>query len=71
MSDSIIAVIFTIPLYAALLWIFFDPQGSMFWGKRWMYKEEPELSEDAILYAKVASVISMVLVTVMLVILLF
>ncbi|KNB73042.1 hypothetical protein ADS79_13520 [Brevibacillus reuszeri] len=46
-----------------LIWTYFDPKESILWGKRWMYKEEPELSKGAILYAKVASVIFIVILT--------
>jgi hypothetical protein len=60
-----------IPLYAVLLWTYFDPEGAVFLGRRWMYKEEPELSEVGIRYTKIASVITMVIITIKLIYSLF
>jgi hypothetical protein len=71
MSDKIVLFIFFIPVFAILAWIFFDPRGSLLFGRRWMYDEEPELSEWAIRYAKVASAISIVLLAIIFMIFLF
>lgn len=64
MAEKIVMFILCIPFYAVLIWTYFDPKESLLWGKRWMYKEEPEISEGAIRYAKVASVISIIVLTV-------
>lgn len=50
------------PLCAVLIWSYFYPEESMLFGKRWMYKGEPELSEGAIRYTKVASLISLIVI---------
>lgn len=64
MAEKIVMFILCIPFYAVLIWTYFDPKESLLWGKRWMYKEEPEISEGAIRYAKAASVISIIVLTV-------
>ena len=52
------------PLYGVLIWTYFCPEDSLLWGKRWMYKEEPELTEGAIRYTKIVSLISIVILTI-------
>ncbi|WP_010676629.1 hypothetical protein [Bacillus timonensis] len=52
MADAILYFIFMIPVYAVLIWTYFNPEESMLFGERWMYKEEPEFSDDAIRYTK-------------------
>jgi uncharacterized membrane protein len=49
-----------IPLYGLLIWTYFSPEESMLLGKRWMYKEEPEISSAAIRYTKFASMTAMI-----------
>jgi hypothetical protein len=66
-SDFIFALFVLIPLYGGLLWIYFCPEESLLWGRRSMYKEEPEVTEGAIRYAKIASVISMGVLTLILI----
>lgn len=53
------------PLNAALVWSYYYPKESLLFGKRWMYKEDPELSEGAIRYTKVASLISLIVIALM------
>ncbi|MEK3979261.1 hypothetical protein MKY37_09190 [Psychrobacillus sp. FSL K6-2836] len=53
------------PLNAALIWSYYYPKESLLFGKRWMYKEDPELSEGAIRYTKVASLISLIVIALM------
>jgi hypothetical protein len=53
-------VILIIPVYGVLLWTYLDPEESILFGKRWMYKEEPEVSDAAIRYAKFASLTTMI-----------
>jgi hypothetical protein len=55
-----------IPVYAILLWTYYCPEDSLLWGRRWMYNEEPEVSEGAIRYAKVVSIIGIVVITIIL-----
>jgi len=57
---DILGFIFIIPLYGVLIWSFFYPKESLLWGKRWMYQEDPETSAGAIRYIKVASLITLI-----------
>lgn len=59
------------PIYAVLIWCYFCPKESLMWGKRGMFKEEPEISDGAIRYTKVACLISLIVITLILVILIF
>lgn len=60
MAELFITIVFMIPVYGILLWSYFSPEESILFGKRWMYKEEPELSSGIIRYTKFASIVSMV-----------
>lgn len=71
MIEIIVMFIMCIPVYAVLLWTYFDPRESLLWGRRWMYKEEPEPSEGAIRYAKVTSAISIGVLTLIFIIFIF
>lgn len=64
-------ILLFIPLYVIMIWQFFNPKESILWGKRWMYKEEPNVNEKAIIHAKVTSVIGIVFLTIVLIILFF
>ncbi|WP_056832335.1 hypothetical protein [Psychrobacillus sp. FJAT-21963] len=64
-------ILLFIPLYVIMIWQFFNPKESILWGRRWMYKEEPNVTEKAITHAKVTSVIGIVFLTIVLIILFF
>lgn len=64
LADIILLFIIMLPIYAVLIWTYFDPEESLLWGKRWMYEEEPELSEEAIRFAKIASIVGIVALTI-------
>ncbi|QKE74092.1 hypothetical protein HPK19_15415 [Arthrobacter citreus] len=51
------------PFYAILLWSFFETRESLLMGRRWMYNEEPDLSDEYILYTKVVIGIITVFIT--------
>ncbi|MCT8136985.1 hypothetical protein H1D32_04065 [Anaerobacillus sp. CMMVII] len=67
MAEYILMIIFFIPIYGLLIWIYFYPEESMLLGQRWRYKEEPEFSKLAIGYTRFASVIGIFLFTIVLV----
>ncbi|MED3553669.1 hypothetical protein [Cytobacillus praedii] len=60
MAETIILVIFMIPLYGIMLWTYYFPEDSILAGKRRMYTEEPEISKAAIRYTKFAAMTTMV-----------
>ncbi|MHC0036650.1 hypothetical protein [Pseudoneobacillus sp. C159] len=53
-------LVIMIPIYCLLIWTYYYPEESMLLGKRWMYKEEPEISSSAIRYTKFASITAMI-----------
>ncbi|WP_245850978.1 hypothetical protein [Paenibacillus herberti] len=63
MAGIILCFILSLPLYAVLIWTFIDTRESLLFGHRWMYKEEPEISEEAITYHKIASIVSLAILT--------
>jgi hypothetical protein len=60
MVEAYLMFVLMIPVYALLLWTYFNPEESMLWGKRWMYEEEPEVSRAAIRYTKFVSLLAMI-----------
>ncbi|MEH7225278.1 hypothetical protein V7112_15825 [Bacillus sp. JJ1566] len=63
MAEFIMYFILMIPLYAVFIWTYFYPEESMLLGQRWMYKEDPEFSDDAIRYTKFGAVVGVFLLT--------
>ncbi|MFJ7736357.1 hypothetical protein ACIQ2D_08435 [Lysinibacillus sp. NPDC097287] len=68
MSEFIIALILSIPLYTIFIWSYFNPEESLLLGERWKYKEEPDFSDDAIKSVKIRSTLGIVIVTLALII---
>jgi len=62
-SEWFILIIFLIPVYGLLIWGYINPEESYFFGRRWMYEEEPELSEEAIWFHKRVSMIIIIVIT--------
>ncbi|MCY8233431.1 hypothetical protein [Priestia endophytica] len=60
LAGVILSFILFIPLYAVLIWSYFDPEESLLFGKRWMYQENPGPTPAAIRYIKVMSFIGIV-----------
>ncbi|OBW57024.1 hypothetical protein A9986_09770 [Solibacillus silvestris] len=56
-------VLLIIIIYGLLIWIYFNPEESLLWGKRGMYKEEPQLTESAIRNTKSKALISIIVIT--------
>lgn len=55
-------------IYGILIWTYFNPEKSLLWGKRGMYKEEPQLTESAIRNTKVKALISIIVITLIIII---
>lgn len=55
-----IVIVLLIPLYAVLIWTYSEPEKSILFGKRWMFKEEPEPSQKAVRYTKFFSMTVMI-----------
>ncbi|TCZ71855.1 hypothetical protein E0485_22585 [Paenibacillus albiflavus] len=67
----VIFIVFMIPMYGVLIWTYFCPEDSLLWGKRWLYKEEPEISNSAIRFAKVSLLTAIVVLTIIFGVLIF
>lgn len=59
-ATLVLTVIFMIPIYFLLIWTWCEPEDSILLGRRWMYKEEPEISKKAIRDAKFVTMTIMI-----------
>jgi len=66
-GELFILIIFLIPIYGLLFWAYKDPKASYLFGRRWMYKEEPEFSEESIMFLKKSAIVFIVIITLMLI----
>ncbi|MCH7321493.1 hypothetical protein LZ480_06255 [Solibacillus sp. MA9] len=66
MSSIIYLIFFMSPLYAVIIWSYLNPKESLLWGKRGIFKEEPEVTEAAIRQAKVTAIFGLIWLTFML-----
>ena len=64
----IFLVIFTFPIFGILIWSYLMPEDSILWGRRWMYKEEPEITEEAIRFRKISSLIGIFVIGLILIV---
>lgn len=71
MATKILIIVTLIPIYGVLIWSYLNPESSMLFGQRWMYKEEPEFSKGAIAYTKFISLLGIFIVTFTFVVTLF
>jgi 3-deoxy-D-manno-octulosonic-acid transferase len=65
-SEWFLFVFFLIPIYGLLIWSYLNPEESHLWGRRWMYVEEPELSEDSIWIHKIIIMVIIIVMTIIL-----
>jgi hypothetical protein len=70
-AGKIILFIILIPIYALLIWTLIDPRESLLFGKRWMYNEEPELSDEYLRFTKFVTVFIIVILTIFSIIVFF
>ena len=67
MVEFIILTLIMLPVYGIFIWSYFYPEESLLWGNRWMYKEEPEPTEEVIKFIKIKSIIAVAFMTIILV----
>ena len=48
-------------MYGLVIWTYFKPKESLLWGRRGIYKEEPEVSESAISNTKKKALITIII----------
>lgn len=58
-------------IYGVLIWTYFYPEESLLWGKRGMFKEEPQLTESVIRNTKLKALISIIVITLIIIIFIF
>ncbi len=66
-ADLFLMIIILIPIYTLLIWAYINPKASYLFGRRWMYKEEPEFTEETIKFFKMSTMIFIVIITFVLV----
>ena len=64
-SEWFILIVLSIPIYGLFIWSYLNPEDSYLFGKRWMYEEDPELTEEAIKYMKRTSMIIIIILSLM------
>lgn len=65
MLQFIFALILFSPIYILFFLQYHYPEDAILWGKRWMYKEEPEISDEAIKTTKISAIIGIIVMTLM------
>ncbi|WP_034430338.1 hypothetical protein [Caldisalinibacter kiritimatiensis] len=55
-------ILILIPVFFVFLYVYMYPTDTFMFGRRWMFDEEPEMSEGFIKYYKIISIICMGLV---------
>ena len=54
-----------LPIIVLLIWQYKNPKEAILLGRRWLYKNEPEVSEAAVQYVKYASIFGIVFIIMM------
>ena len=62
----VLMILLFLPMYGVLIWTYKNPRESLLWGKRGMFKEEPEPTDAAIRSMKLRAIIGLVFLTYML-----
>ena len=57
--------LFFVPMIVLLIWQYKNPKEAILLGRRWLYKNEPEVSEAAVQYVKYASVFDILFIVMM------
>jgi hypothetical protein len=64
MAEAIFVFILFVPI---CIWTLLCPKESILFGRRWQYTEEPELSKESILMARIGAVVGILFCTVFLI----
>ena len=57
-------------VYGVIIWTYFKPKESLLWGRRGIYKEEPEITESAIRDTKMKALITIIVYPIIFIIIL-
>lgn len=58
-------------MYGIIIWTYFNPKESLLWGRRGIYKEEPEITESAIRDIKAKALITIIVYPIIFIIILW
>ncbi|KAB3531875.1 hypothetical protein F8154_12440 [Alkaliphilus pronyensis] len=67
-ADVFLLVVFGVPVYGLLIWSYFEPEESYLLSRRWMFEEEPQLSQEAISFQKKSSLVAIIVLTLFIII---
>ncbi|HWL26396.1 MAG TPA: hypothetical protein VNR38_22025 [Ureibacillus sp.] len=56
-------------IYGILIWTYFKPKESLLFGRKDIYKEEPEITESAIINTKLKALFSIIVITLLIILL--
>ena len=57
--------LFFVPIIVVLIWQYRNPKEAILLGRRWVYKNEPDVSEAAVQYVKYASIFGILFIIMM------
>ena len=58
--DMVALILLLLIPYGIIIWTYFKPKESLLWGRRGIYKEEPEITESAIRKTKAQALITII-----------
>lgn len=66
--ECFLVVILSIPLYAILVYQYFNPKESYLFGRRWMYKgRDVEVTDEFASFCKKSAIIAIIVTTIFLI----
>ncbi|UTR12667.1 hypothetical protein MM300_10510 [Evansella sp. LMS18] len=63
MAETIILIVLMVPFYGLLIWGIIEPEESYLWGRRWMFKKEPEITEAALRLHRASAIFGLFIIT--------
>lgn len=64
-------ILIWVSMYGLVIWTYFKPKESILWGRRGLYKEEPEILERAIKNTKTKALITLLVYPIVSIIFIF
>lgn len=61
----IVLCLFFVPIILLLIWQYKHPKEAILLGRRWLYKNEPEVNEAAVQYIKYACIFGILFIIMM------
>lgn len=67
-GEVIIFIFFAIVLYGLLIHAYIDPEESYMMGKRWMYEDEVELTEEFKSFIRFSAMVGIIFLTIVIIV---